>query len=269
MNVLTIHIAADAVASLGVAGRPLSPKALVALLALTDAAPNGAKDTNRSLSLAWLSQRCGTVGKPVQERVLRRVLADLHHAGLITLDAKRGRAPFVRVEPAGTPFTAVPVALLWSTNATVGGPLRDGALQSVVALLTLLQGCDWRTRKGRAALADLSERRNKYTELRSIEEVKPSRVALQRLAGPSMTWARPANGKGRGYYHVTYDWGLLPPLSKADGRAIPDSPPVPTPPRDAPSQSQKRPNSIFDALRASASPPLTQPAHFSTDQETA
>lgn len=231
MNALTIHIAADAVASLGVAGRPLSPKALVALLALTDTAPNGAKDTNRSLSVAWLSQRCGTAGKPVQERVLRRVLADLHHAGLITLDAKRGRAPVVRVEPAGTPFTAVPVALLWSTTATVGGPLRDGALQSVVALLTLLQGCDWRTRKGRAALADLSERRNKYTDLRSIEEVKPSRVALQRLAGPSMTWIRPANGNGRGFYHVTYDWGLLPPLQTqrddASNTAAPDSPPVP------------------------------------------
>ncbi len=234
MKSLTVRIAADAVARLGVAGHPLSPKALAVLIALTDDAPNGAEDVERPLDAAWVRRRCGSAQGPMSAQVLARQLRDLHHAGLISRTAHRGRTPRVSITPPGKPFTAVPVALLWSSKAASGDPLRPGALESIVALLTILPGCDWDTPvsgRGRAALAGLSARRNAYTGAVTVEEVQASRAELQRLAGAAITWTRPAYKKGLGPYHVIYDWGLLPPLQTqrddASNTAAPAPPPVP------------------------------------------
>ena len=227
----SITVPRDAVCRLGAAGHPLSPTVLMTYLALLTL-PD---EFDRFIPYEWLERRVA-----VNNARAARATKELEHARLISVERSKGRAPRLRCIFPSDDTVQVPTRLLWSTSAADGGPPRDGAAESVVALLCIVATCDPMTRSGSASWETLTNWRHRLSDSmpEDSKTLSQSRAALVDLAGDAMTFTRQRgrHAPGKGSYWVEYDFSSFggQPRKTRTTPGVVDGPPVTaSPPRSA------------------------------------
>lgn len=239
-----ITVPRDAVCRLGAAGHPLSPTVLMTYLALLTL-PD---EFDRSIPYEWLERRMA-----INNARAARATKELEHARLISVERSKGRAPRLAYIFPSDDTVQVPLRLLWSTSASEGGPPRDGAAASIVALLCIVATCDPMTRNGSASSETLTRWRHRLND--SVPEdsqtLSHSRAALMDLAGDAMTFTRHRgrHAPGKGSYWVAYDFSSfgVQPRKTPPWTPAADEPPAPALPMRTAAAPEPRPVEVTRA----------------------